>query len=69
MYADIPEEEIKNMMPVQNNGTSARSIADITKAYLESLSGEFYTEYHTVYAHKLCYDEQTYAVPTYMGIY
>jgi len=69
VYADISEEEIKNMMPIQNNGTSARSIADITKAYLESLSGEFYTEYHAAYAHKLCYDEQIYAVPTYMGIY
>jgi hypothetical protein len=69
VYADIPEEEIKSMMPIQNNGTSAQRIAATTKEYLESIPGEFYMLYHSTYTHKVCNFEQPYTVPTYMGIY
>jgi len=60
---------IKSMMPIQNTGTSAQRIAATTKEYLESISGEFYTLYHSTYTHKVCNFEQSYTVPTYMGIY
>lgn len=69
VYADVPSDEIELMMPIQNNGTSARIIAEMTKKYLESLHGEFYSLYHTVNARKLKKMQQECMVPTYMGIY
>jgi len=48
VYADVPLEEVLPLAPVQNNGTSARRIAESIKAYLEEQSSE-YKAYHRTY--------------------
>lgn len=45
VHADIPLETLRKLMPIQNNGTSAKLIAEYTKSYLEGLS-ESYATYH-----------------------
>ncbi len=48
VYADVPLEEVLPLAPIQNNGTSARRIAESIKAYLEGQSSE-YKAYHRTY--------------------
>jgi hypothetical protein len=48
VHADIPLEEVLPLAPIQNNGTSARRIAESIKAYLEGQSSE-YKAYHRTY--------------------
>lgn len=35
VYSDIPKEELQNLTPIQNNGTSAERIASIGKSLIE----------------------------------
>jgi len=48
VYADVPLEEVLSLAPIQNNGTSARRIAESIKVYLEEQSSE-YKAYHRTY--------------------
>jgi hypothetical protein len=48
VYADVPLEEVLPLAPIQNNGTSARRIAESIKVYLEGRSSEYIT-YHRTY--------------------
>ncbi len=41
VYADIPLETLNQLKPIQNKGTSAKSIAEITKDYLDKQDKEF----------------------------
>ena len=48
VHADVPLEEVLPLAPIQNNGTSARRIAESIKVYLEGQSSE-YKAYHRTF--------------------
>ena len=57
VHADIPTEILKKLLPIQNNGRSAQTIAQYTKSYLEGIS-KYYADYHNEFRrqHQFTYE-------------
>jgi len=63
VHADIPNSVLQQLLPIQNNGTSARNIALSTKQYLDKLPNEYYAMYHSIQTQKqsLQYNSRDYS--------